>query len=113
MNKKGYTLKELIIVLSIVTLVAIVSIVKISFAFSEIDNTESIKNEEKVNIKKAAAIYAKEIEDDLKEEKEMYVSGTELIDKGILADVPEYKSLKIKLVYNEDTDKIKTEIMNK
>ena len=40
MNKKGYTIPELLIVLGFVTLIAIVSIVKISFAFSDINNSD-------------------------------------------------------------------------
>lgn len=112
MNKKGYTMPELLIVLGIVTLVAIISIVKISFAFSDINSNEEIKKQEEILIEKASLGYAKTIESRIKDEKVVYVSGTELIESKFLADEDNYKSLKIKLYYNESNDTINYEIVS-
>ena len=113
MKKNGYTLPELLIVLGIISLIAIVSIVKISFAFSDINNDEEIKKEEENLIGKAALIYSNQILDDLKNEKHMYISGVDLINAGILADNDEYKALKIKLNYDEKNDSVQYEVVNK
>ena len=45
MNKKGYTMPELLVVLGFVTVIAIISIIKVSFAFSDINNSEEIKKQ--------------------------------------------------------------------
>lgn len=113
MNNRGYTLKELLIVLGIVSLLAIISIAKISFAFSDIDNTEDIKYEENKLIKKAADIYAKQNIEKVKENKELYVSGKELIDSKVLANSENYNDLKVKITYNEKSDKYNITILNK
>lgn len=112
MNKEGYTLPELLVVLGIVSVIAIFSIVKISFAFSDIDNKEEIKNQEKNLIKKASLLYSNTIIDRIKEEKVIYISGMDLIDSGFLVDEDEYKILKIKLSYDEENKKVKYEVVS-
>ena len=112
MNKKGYTIPELLIVLGFVTLIAIVSIVKISFAFSDINNADEIEKQENLLIKNAALSYAKSISDRVKNEKVVYISGEELIENKFLVDENNYKSLKIKLYYNESKDEINYEVVS-
>ena len=108
MNKKGYTMPELLVVLGVVTLIAIISIVKVSFAFSDINNSEEIKKQEELLIEKASLGYAKTIENRIKDEKVVYVSGEELINSKFLTD----ENLKIKLYYNETNDEIKYELIS-
>lgn len=112
MKKNGYTIPELLVVLGIVSIIAIISIVKISFAFSDINNKEEIKNQEKILIEKASLAYSKTIIDRIKDEKVVYVSGADLINAGFLIDEEEYKILKIKLSYEEENDKINYEVVN-
>lgn len=112
MNNKGYTLKELIIVLGVVTLVAIVAIVKTSYAFSEIDNTKEIESQEKLLIKKASLAYGESIKDRIKDEKVVIVTGEELMKNNFLVSDDIYNSVKVKLTYDEKTDKIKYEVEN-
>ena len=112
MNKKGYTLPELLVVLGIVTLIAIVSIIKVSFAFSDINNDEEIKKQEEILIKKASLSYSNTIIDRIKDEKVIYISGTDLVDSGFLTNDDSYKNLKIKLSYNEENDQINYELVS-
>ncbi len=111
MNKKGYTIPELLIVLGVVSLIALVSIVKVSYAFSDINNEEEIKIEDNNLIKKASLSYANTILDQVKSEKNVYISGNDLISKGFLMDDDSYKNLKIKLTYKSDTDQVYSEIV--
>lgn len=112
MNKKGYTLPELLVVLGIVSLIAIVSIIKISFAFSDINNNDEIKKQEDNLIKKASLAYSNTIIDRIKDEKIVYISGVELIDAGFLIEDTSYKNLKIKLSYNEENDSVNYEVVS-
>ena len=112
MNKKGYTLPELLVVLGIVSLIAIISIVKISFAYSDINNSDEIEQQEKVLIKKASLSYSNTILDRIKDEKVVYITGKELIESGFLAEDESYKNLKIKLSYNEENEKINYEVVS-
>ena len=112
MNKKGYTLTELLVLLGVVSLIAIISIVKISFAFSNIDNKDEIANQEKKLIEKASLLYANTIIDRIKEEKIVYISGNELVESGFLTEDENYSILKIKLSYSEENDKINYEVVS-
>lgn len=113
MKKNGYTLPELLIVLAIVSIIAIISIVKVSFAFSDINNEEQIAKEEENLIKRASLSYSNKIIEQIKTEKEVFVSGTELVEAGFLMDSEEYKSLKVKLSYNEEKDTVDYEVVSK
>lgn len=111
MNKKGYTMPELLIVLGVVSLIAIISIVKVSYAFSDINNEEEIKKIEENVITKAGIAYANTRVDELKESKVIYVSGTDLIESKFLLDEEEYKNMKFKLTYNEKNEDITVEVV--
>ena len=47
LNKKGYTLVELLILLGTVSVISLVVILKTSYAFKEIDNSDEIAKQEK------------------------------------------------------------------
>ena len=110
MNKKGYTLVELLVLLGAVSLIFLVVIIKTSFAFKEIDNSEEIAKTEKSIINKASEAYIKKIEDRIKDEKVVYVSGEEIIKSGLLTDDANNKALKVKYTYDEKTKKIGFEV---
>lgn len=112
MKKNGYTLPELLVLLGVVSLIAIISIVKISFAYSDINNADEIKAQEKTLIKKASLSYSNTILDRIKDEKVVYVTGKDLIKAGFLVDDELYNSLKVKLSYNEKKDKINYEVVS-
>ena len=112
MKKNGYTLPELLIVLGVVTLIALISIIKISFAYSDINNEEKIKTQEKILIKKASLAYSNTILDRLKDEKVVYVTGKDLMKSGFLAEDESYNSLKVKLSYSSKKDKVNYEVVS-
>lgn len=112
LNKRGYTLIELIILLASVTVIALVVIVKTSFAFKEIDNSKEIAKQEKLLIKNASLAYSNTIIDKIKEEKVVYVTGDELIEGGFLSQDDMYKTLKVKLSYDEAKDKVNYETVD-
>ena len=112
LNKKGYTLVELLILLGTVSIISLVVIVKTSYAFKEIDNSDKIAKQDKLLIKKASSSYKNTIIDRIKEEKVVYVTGEDIIKSGLLMDQPEYKALKVKYTYNEEKDKITYEVID-
>ncbi|MBE6161450.1 MAG: hypothetical protein E7158_04445 [Firmicutes bacterium] len=112
LDKNGYTLIELIILLAAVSVIALVFIVKTSFAFKEIDNSDEIAKQEKILIKNASLAYSNKIKDKLKDEKVVYVTGDELIESGFLTQDDAYKTLKVKLSYNEEKDKVNYEVVD-
>ena len=111
LNKKGYTVPELLILLGLVTLVSLVVIVKTSYAFKEIDNTKEIEKQDKKIVEKIAQLYSKKIEDRIKEEKVVYLTGEDLIKDNFLYDDNENKTIKFKFSYDEENDKISYEVI--
>ena len=110
LNKKGYTLVELLVLLGAVSLIALVVILKISYAFKEIDNTDEIAKQEKQLLNLIAKNYKTTIEDRIKDEKVVYVTCSDIIKSGFLMDCDSYKTLKVKYTYDEKKDKIKYEV---
>ena len=110
LNKKGYTLAELLILLGGVTVVFLVVIIKTSFAFKEIDNTKEIEKQEKLLINKASETYINKIKDRVKEEKVVYITGEDIIKSGLLTDDANYKTLKVKYTYDDKKEKINFEV---
>ena len=110
LNKKGYTLTELLVLLGAVSIVFLIVVVRTSFAFKEIDNSDVIAKQEKRLTNKAAQSYMKQIDDKIKEEKVVYVTGEDIIKSGLLMDDASYKTLKVKYTYDEKKDKINFEV---
>ena len=111
LNKKGYTMPELLILLGVVTLVSLVVIVKTSYAFKEIDHTKEIEKQDKKVVDKAAEIYSKKIADRIKEEKVVYLTADDLMKDNVLFSDDSYKTIKFKFEYNEEKDKISYEVI--
>ncbi len=108
-NKEGYTIPELIVVAVLLGIFSIVTINKVSYAF--LDTKEMNEKSEEMVISKSASIYGNDHKNDLKEEKTKYVLGKDLIEAGYLADIEDYKNIRVKLEYVEATDSVSAEIM--
>ena len=111
LNKKGYTMPELLILLGVVSIVAFIAIAKISFAFKEIDNSDSIEKQDKKIVNKSAELYSRKIADRIKEEKVVYLTADDLIKDGFLYNDDSYKTIKFKFSYDEEKDKIDYEVI--
>ena len=111
LNKKGYTMPELLVLLGVVSLISLVAIIKTSYAFKEIDNTKYIEKQDKKYVKKAAELYSKKIADRIKEEKVVYLTADDLIKDKFLYSDDSYKTIKFKFSYDEEKDKIDYEVI--
>ena len=108
-GSRGYTIPEFIIVAIVLGLFSIVTINKASYAFED-GSSASEKVVEMILVKSATA-YGESIKETLKEEKTKYVSSSDLVSTGYLVDDEEYKGLKIKIEYKEETDSVSVEII--
>lgn len=107
--KKGYTIPELVIVIVVLGLVSIVLINKTSYAFVTDDISEETT---KLVLIKSATAYGNTIKEDIKKEKNKFISATEMIDAGYLRDEENiYKHYTLELIYDEQTDSIKAEVV--
>ena len=111
LNKKGYTIPELLILLGVVSIVSLVVIVKTSYAFKEIDNTKAIEKQDKKYVDKCAELYSKKIADRIKQEKVVYLTADDLIKDNFLFNDDSYKTIKFKFSYDEEKDKISHEVI--
>jgi prepilin-type N-terminal cleavage/methylation domain-containing protein len=109
MQNRGYTIPELIVVAVVLGLFSIVAINKASYAFVD-TNTISEETENLILIKSGTA-YASSIKETLKEENTKYVSTEELVEAGYLSDNDNYKNIKIKIDYIEETDSFSVEVI--
>ncbi len=110
-NQKGYTIPELLVVMVVVGIIAIVCIVKVSFAFSEISNPEEQKEKTERLVELASETYAKSKEDEFKKEEDTYIFAKEVAQAGFLFERDEYNSMKVKISYDKETDTFKTEVV--
>ena len=108
-NNKGYTIPELIIVGILLGIISIFMINKASYAFVDTEDTTSETKE--MILTKSANAYGNSIKGVLAQEKTKYITSSDLVDAGYLADDEEYKNIKIKLIYKEDTDTISVEFI--
>jgi len=112
-NKHGYVAKELIILCALLAVLFTVAIIKVSYAFEEINNmTQSSLASMDETLKKAALLYAKTHSDKFKE-KETYIYGKELIENNYLMklDEKDFENTKIKISRVNDKDEFTVEIM--
>lgn len=109
MQKSGYTIPELLVVVVVVGIFSMVAINKASYAFED-TNEVTAQTEEMILIKSATA-YANSILDSLKEE-DVYLTGKDLVEKEYLVDDSNtYGNTKIKLSYKEETNSVSVEIL--
>src|SRR5574344_3032614 len=84
MNKKGYTVVELLIVIAVFTIIYFVGVANVSYAFS--DNVK-INYENRLNlIKKQAEVYAKDKSQELfKDNDNITIYAKDLVKNGYFA----------------------------
>ncbi len=109
MNSKGYTIPELLVVIVVVGIMSFFLINKASYAY---ENPEDVSEKtEELILTKSATIYSEKNKDMIKNEKTKYISANDLEEAGYLVDANEYKNIKIKLDYVEETDQIEVSII--
>ncbi len=113
MNKRGYALKEVIILCAILALAFGVAITRVSYAYQNIADESVVTREDNNTIKLAAETYAKAHEDTLNKDKENFIFGKDLIEEGYLIQTEDfdYHETKIKITYNNDNKKYIVEIV--
>lgn len=109
MQNRGYTIPELIVVAVVLGLFSIITINKASYAF--VDTNEISETTEEMVLVKSASAYGNSIKETLKQDKTIYISASDLVSAGYLVDDEEYKNMKIKIEYKEDTENISVEII--
>lgn len=109
MENRGYTIPELIVVAVVLGLFSIITINKVSYAF--VDTNEVSENTEEMILVKSATTYGNKNKETIKNEKSVYISASDLVEAGYLADDEDYKNVKVKIDYKEDTDSISVEVI--
>lgn len=117
MNKSGYTVIELLIVICIFSVIYLFGVVKTSHAFNY--DPHLVEYEEKINlIEKIAEVYANKNENLFEEKKVVYIYVSDLIEKEYLkanqdGDIKDPRNvtktlndLKIKLAKEKDDVKV-------
>ena len=106
MNKNGYTIKELIILFSLLAIVFAIGIIRGSYALEDAYKTDEIKEIQTNTLILAAETYAK-MNDDKFQDEETYLFGSELVNEGLLMDTEslDYSQAKIKVTKSGDSYK--------
>ena len=112
MNKKGYAVKELIILFAILGIVFSVAITRVSFAYQEVDNEEELLAMKDRSIQVAAEAYVDTHKDKFQEE-ETFFYGKELVENHFLVDVEDqgYNTVKIRVTHPANTEEYHVEIV--
>ncbi len=112
MNKKGYAVKEMIILCAILGVAFSAVIMRVSFAYQDALNEDEVVAMQNKNLQVAAEAYV-ELNKDLFQEPETYFFGRELIEKNFLVDIEElgYDTVKFKVTHPEGTDTYTVEIV--
>lgn len=108
-SNKGYTIPELVVVAAFLGIVSIFMISKASYAF--VDEESIGKETYEMILNKSASTYGNHIKETLRQEKSKYITASDLVEAGFLADDEEYKNIKIKLEYKEETDTISVDFI--
>lgn len=111
LNKKGYSIKEMVILCSVLAVLFGIGIVKTSYAYEQINKEDEIMAIEEKNLITIAELYVKNFKDKF-QEAETYFYGKELIDNQYLinTDNIDFSNTKIKVSRNIETDEYKVEL---
>lgn len=111
LNRKGYSIKEMIILCGALAILFGIGIAQTSYAYQDSDNTENVLAQEEKNLLTVAKLYVEANKDKFKE-NETYFYGQELIDNKYLlaSDNNDFENTKIKVTHNAETDKYVVEI---
>ncbi len=110
MKKNGYTIPELLVIIALLGIVTIFGIMKASYAFSEVNNTEEQKQAVKELVEHASVSYAKSKEDWNKDEV-VYVFAKEVAQAGFLFEKDEYNSMKVKITFDQEKNTFQAEVV--
>lgn len=110
-QKNGYTIPELLIVVGIIGVIALVAITKVSFAFSEINNTEEQQERMKSLVEQAANSYVQSKKEEFSKTEDTYIFAKEVASAGFLFEKEEYNTMKIKISYQEETKTFQIEVV--
>lgn len=110
-KQNGYTIPELLVVIAIVGLISLVAIVRVSYAFEEINNPEEGHRKVVHLVEQASVSYAKSKKEDFKKEKETYIYAKEVAAAGFLFEKEEYNSMKVKISYDSSNNLFKAEVV--
>ena len=117
MKNKGYTIPELLVVIAVLGIVSMVTIIKTSYAFSNVSEKDLQENNYFL-IEKQAEVYGELNKDKFKEKKEIYIIAQDLVDakllpvddnNKILSSEKDLSKTKIKISLKDD--KISAEII--
>lgn len=108
-NKKGYSIKELVILCAILAIVFGIAISRVSYAYDKIDNSEEMTKESLKHVEQAAKIYVQDHKEEFKE-KETYFYGSDLISSNYLSEGSEIANVKIKVTHDLDKEEYHVEI---
>lgn len=110
MNRKGYTIPDIIIVAVLVGLVTLFVFGRASYAFSDISEIE--ENAAETLVVKGATEYGKSIIDTLKKEGNITLSGNDLKQVGYLIDDDnKMSSIKVEVTYNTEKGTVEAKIV--
>lgn len=112
MNKNGYAIKEILILMAVLGVLFTVAITKVSFAYQEADKTEELEKMKTNSLQIAAETYVNNNKDKFQEE-ETFFYGSELVSNNYLLDVDSegYNAVKFKVTHPKDTDTYQVEII--
>lgn len=109
-QKNGYTLPELLIVIAVVSIIALVAMIRVSYAFEEVNNTEEQENMTRHLVEQATLSYVKHKKDDFTKEDVTYIFAKEVAQAGYLFEKEEYNTMKVKITYDKSNDTFKAEV---
>lgn len=121
MKKNGYTIFDLLIIIAILAVSAIIVIPSVSNALNAADNKDEMYAQMLNSYLNIAQIYGNNNKDDIKKNNYKIVSVDDLIKEGYIVTSTEdiidirdnttkMNTIKFKLTYNEEEDKVYAEV---
>lgn len=105
LNRKGYTIKELMILCAVLAIVFAIAISRVSYAYDKIDNSEEMEEVALKHVEEAAKIYVQDHKEEFAE-KETFFYGSDLISNNYLTGLngSDIANVKIKVTKTSEDD---------
>lgn len=121
MEKNGYTIYDILIIIAALAVSAVIVIPRVSNALEEADNKEVVYKEILNNYLSIAEKYGNDKKEAIKENDGMIISIDDLIKEGYLHTYQEeiidirdnstkMNNIKFSLIYNEETDSVYAQV---
>ena len=112
LNKKGYSIKELLILFAALAIVFAIAISRVSYAYDEIDNSEEMQAAALKHVEEASKIYIHDHKEEFEEET-TYFYGSDLLEANYLTNAGsvDISNIKIKVTHNKEKDEYEVEIV--